>query len=421
MSDGDGDRYVGERPPDRDPEGAGDPEVRRALGLDRGGGSIGRGPTIRELSGGSGESGGSGGFGGSGGRGGGLPPRSGFSGSPLLIVLGAVAAVALLIFLFGTERVDAGEACAVTRFRAVDREVGPGLHFKIPGADDFHCYSTRTTFYEVLEDDGGSNSNADFRDTPVDGVTRDGQPLTITFNIRYRIPPENVGEVYSAIGRTMPQVNENVVKFHARTITRQQVQQFTATDLYSGQLETVSERVRELIEPRFAESFVELEYYELKRPRFQEAYEQAIEAQQIAREQIETRENEAVAAEQEARRVANLAQGDAEAEQIRAAGEATAIALRGEAVRNNPEIISLNYIDALKTINWAILDGASVQPFLDIQAPGGGAAPAPAGTTGPTPTAPAATAEAEAEPNPDATDAVAAPTAAPLPEAAPGT
>ena len=33
----------------------------------------------------------------------------------------------LILFLCGTARVDAGEACAVTRFGAVTREEGPGL------------------------------------------------------------------------------------------------------------------------------------------------------------------------------------------------------------------------------------------------------------------------------------------------------
>jgi len=379
-------------------ERGGDPEVRRALGLGPADRDDGRRLLMQALGGGDG------------GRGA-RPPRDP-GGRPWgWIALAAAVGLALLLFLTATVRVDAGEACAVTRFSAVSREVGPGLHFRIPGVEDFHCYSTRTTFYEVLEQGAGAgNSGADFLDTPVDGVTNDGQPLTITFNLRYRIPAENVGEIYANIGRTMQQVNENVVKFHARSITRQQVQTFSATDLYSGALDTVSRDIEALVAPRLAESFVELEYYELKRPQFQEAFTEAIEQQQIAREQIETRQNEAVAAEQEAIRVANLARGEAEAQQIRAAGEATAIALRGQAVRDNPEIISLNYIEALRTINWAILDGESVTPFLTIQPPGEGGAPA----VGP---------PAPAEPTPPSAETPAAggtaPTPAPVPSPPP--
>ena len=66
----------------------------------------------------------------------------------------------------------------------------------------------------------------------------------------------------------------------------------------------------------------------------------------------------------------------------------------------NPEIVALNYIEALKTINWAILDGQNVTPFLTLQPPGtsgvatepappaaAGAQPAP--TSAPVPTPPA--------------------------------
>lgn len=324
------------------------------------------------------------------------------------IALGAVALLLLVALATGTARVDAGEACAVTRFGAVTREVGPGLHIRIPGVENFHCFRTATTFYEVVDDPQGG-SRADFVDTPIDSVTRDGQPVGVTLNLRYRIPPQNVGEIYAQIGRTQDRVNESVVKFHTRAITRQQVQKFGATELYSGDLDIVSRQLGDLVRPRLEEAGVELEFFELKRPRFNESYEAAIEAQQIAREQIETRANEAAAAEQEAIKVANLAEGDSQAQQIRAAGEAAAISLRGEAARNNPEIIALNYIEALQTINWAILDGGSVTPFLNLQTPGGAVPGVPGAPVGGTaePTAPT--------PAANAGSSGAAPTPAPLP------
>jgi regulator of protease activity HflC (stomatin/prohibitin superfamily) len=155
------------------------------------------------------------------------------------------------------------------------------------------------------------------------------------------------------------------------------VQTYTAEQLYSGDLAAISASMNQTLTPLFADSNVVLEYFELKRPRFQENYEQAIEAKQIALERIETAANEARVAEQEAIRQANLAQGEANAERIRAEGEAQAIALRGQATRQNPEIVSLNYIEALRSINWAILDGESIQPFLTLDPPGAAATPAP--------------------------------------------
>lgn len=302
-------------------------------------------------------------------------------------IFGIVVGVIVLALVIGglTAQVDAAEACAVVRFGNVVNEAGPGLHLKIPFADKYRCYRTAATFYEVLEDEFGSN--ADYTDTILDGVTRDGQPLGLTFSVRYHVPRENVEQIYSTIGRNMDQVNERVVKFHTRTIARQLVQGYTAAELYSGDLSVISQAISTALIPRFEASGVALEYFEIKRPRFQPQYEEAIEAKQIAREEIETKANQAAAAEQDAIRAANLAKGDADAERIRAQGEADAIELRGLAIRNNPEVISLNYIEALKTINWAIFDGSNVSSLLTLPSPtGDGQMPGVTPTPEPTPT-----------------------------------
>ena len=303
---------------------------------------------------------------------------------------GGVALLAVLLvalFLAFTARVDAGEACAVTRFGAVRAEAGPDVHLRLPLVDRYRCFRTAATYYEVLENEPASE--ADYADGGLDGVTMDGQRVVMTFNLRYHVPRENVGEVYSEIGRTPVDVNARVVKFHSRAVIRQLTQQYTAAQLYSGDLAGISVRMKEALAPRFAESLIVLDEFELKRPRFQPAYEEAIEAKQIALETVTVRQYEAQAAVEEANRQKNLAQGEADAERIRAEGEAQAIALRGEAARQNPEIISLNYIEALKTINWAILDGESVTPFLSLTPPAGSGdgAPDPALPGVPTPQA----------------------------------
>ncbi|MEA2598189.1 MAG: prohibitin 2 [Thermomicrobiales bacterium] len=299
-----------------------------------------------------------------------------------------VAFVLVLILVGGlTEQVDAAEACAVTRFGKIVGEAGPGLHFKAPIVERYHCFRTAATFYEVLEDE--FRSDADYTDGVLDGVTRDGQPLTLTVSVRYRVPRDNVGEIYESVARTMDQVNEKVIKFHTRAIVRQVSQRYTAAEIYSGDLAAISRAIETELAPRFLESGVVLEYFEIKRPRFQPQYEQAIEAKQIAKEEIETKANQAKAAEQDALRSANLAQGEADAERIRAQGESDAIALRGKAVRENPEVISLNYLETLKTVNWAILDSSNFTPFLTIPTPNGGSAtasPPPTPTAEPTPT-----------------------------------
>ena len=297
-----------------------------------------------------------------------LPPSRGLR-------LGAIAAaVVVVLFLVASSavQVDATEACAVTRFGKVTGTAGPGLHFRLPGVTRYRCFRTATTYYEVLED-GAAATNADYTSGPVDGVTVDGQQLVLTFNVRYRVDAAQVDLIYADIAKTPGEINERVVKFHSRSLSRQIANTKRADELYLGNLAPISAQMRDAIAPRFTEAGLILEFFELKRPNFSEAYEQAIEARQIAQVQIEQRRQEALVAEQEAVRLRNQAQGEADATFIRSQGEAKSLAEQGRAVRENPEILDLERIRALTSANVVYVPSAGVLPVLDL----GTAAPEP--------------------------------------------
>jgi regulator of protease activity HflC (stomatin/prohibitin superfamily) len=293
----------------------------------------------------------------------------------------AAAVVALALLAAATVQVDATEACAVTRFGKVTGTAGPGLHLRLPGVTQYRCYRTATTYYEVLEE-GAAATDADYTSGPVDGVTVDGQQLVLTFNVRYRVDAAKVDHIYADIAKTAGGINERVVKFHARSLSRQIANTKRADELYLGNLAPISAEMREAIAPRFTEAGLIMEFFELKRPNFSDAYEQAIEARQIAEVQIEQRRQEALVAEQEAARLRNQAQGEADATVIRAQGEARSLAEQGRAVRENPEILELERIRALTSANVVYVPSGGVLPVLDL---GAAAAPAPAA---PAPAAP---------------------------------
>ena len=292
----------------------------------------------------------------------------------------AVAVVVALVLLASSAvQVDATEACAVTRFGKVTGTAGPGLHVRLPVVTQYRCFRTATTYYEVLEE-GASATDADYTSGPVDGVTIDGQQLLLTFNVRYRVDPAQVALIYADIAKTPGEINERVVKFHARSLSRQIANTKRADELYLGNLAPISAQMRDAIAPRFTEAGLILEFFELKRPNFSDAYEQAIEARQIAEGQIEQRRQEALVAEQEAVRLRNQAQGEADATFIRAQGEAKSLAETGRAVRENREILDLERIRALTSANVVYVPSGGVLPVLDL-----GAAAGPAPTPAPPP------------------------------------
>lgn len=290
------------------------------------------------------------------------PPR----GNRLQLILLAILAVIVLVIALGAfTRVDAGEACVVRRFGDIRRTLSPGLHLKIPLAEDTACFSTRSLVYEVVDESGGSRS--DYIDVLVDGVTIDGQPLSVTYTVRFHIDADDVAFVYSNIARTMDQVTERVVKFHSRAEVRQVVNTKTAGQLYLGGLDTISVEIEEILRPLFAESGVTLDFFEIKRPNFSDEYEQAIEDKQIAIEQADRKENEIQVAQQEAERLKTEAQGEADAQVIRAQGESDSLKIRAEAYNDNPILVTIEYYEALQNVNWAIFgaDGGA-NPIIPI-------------------------------------------------------
>jgi regulator of protease activity HflC (stomatin/prohibitin superfamily) len=290
-----------------------------------------------------------------------MPP-----GRSIRIGLIAIAAVLLLLVAFGAfTRVDAGEACVVRRFGDVRRTLSPGLHMKIPFAENTVCFSTRSLVYEVVDE--ASGSNADYVDFLVDGVTVDGQPLSVTYTVRFHIDTDQVDYVYSNIARNMDQVTERVVKFHSRSEVRQVVNTKTAEQLYLGGLDSVSVEIEDILRPLFAESGVTLDFFEIKRPNFSDEYEQAIEDKQIAIEQADRKENEIQVAQQEAERLKTEAQGEADAQVIRAQGDADSLKIRAEAYNENPVLVTIEYYEALQQVSWAIFgaDGGA-NPIIPI-------------------------------------------------------
>jgi regulator of protease activity HflC (stomatin/prohibitin superfamily) len=287
-------------------------------------------------------------------------------GRSIRIALIAIAAVLLLLVAFGAfTRVDAGEACVVRRFGDVRRTLSPGLHMKVPFAENTVCFSTRSLVYEVVDESGGSN--ADYLDFLVDGVTIDGQPLSITYTVRFRIAADQIEFVYSNIARNMDQVTERVVKFHSRAEVRQVVNTKTAEQLYLGGLDSVSVEIEEILRPLFAESGVTLDFFEIKRPNFSDEYEQAIEDKQIAIEQADRKRNEIQVAQQEAERLKTEAQGEADAQVIRAQGDSDSLMIRAEAYNENPILVTIEYYEALQQVSWAIFgaDGGA-NPIIPI-------------------------------------------------------
>jgi len=292
----------------------------------------------------------------------------------VVLVLAAVALVfGLVASIASFKSVGAGEACVQKRFGEVTGTLGSGAHMVNPIGRGISCYTTRSIVYETVDEEG--NSKADYVDFAVDGVTRDGQKLTVTYTLRYSLPEDNLEFIHTSIGPNIDSVNERVVKYHSRTVVRQVVNKHTASELYLGGLDAVSVEVADILTPLFAESGVQLESFEIKRPNFSEEYTNAIENKQLKKEEAEAATNEQEVARQQSETKKINAQAAADVELIEAEGRANAIREEGAAYQEYPEVLQVRMIEVLGTSELIILPSEST-PLIDLR-PEPTATPAP--------------------------------------------
>jgi regulator of protease activity HflC (stomatin/prohibitin superfamily) len=169
-------------------------------------------------------------------------------------------------------------------------------------------------------------------------VSKDQQPITATLVVNVRIEPKDVIALYKTVG---PNWKTILLDGRVPQDFKETTAQFTSPEitLNRPKLRTLTlERLRGELCPKSKEEpfCIGVADVFVQNVSYSEAYTQAIEAKQV---QVQ----EALKAE------AKVAQAKAEAQQAieKAKGEATAISLRGRALRNNPEVLRLEAIDKL--------------------------------------------------------------------------
>ncbi len=275
-----------------------------------------------------------------------------------LVVVGAV-------LLFGSVfTVDEGTRGVVLRLGAVSGIAQPGIGFKIPLVDRVVPISVQT--HSALYDD-------------MEAYSRDQQLATMDVSVTYRILPTEVDDVYAQYGSAEGLVDRLIdrrVNEHAKTVFGL----FTASEAIQERgrlnMQVTQAIIAALTGPIIVESV------QVESVAFSEVYEQSIEARMLAEVEVQKRTQELdqqkVQAQitvtmAQAEADARIAQAEAQAQAIRLAGEAEgdAIRARGEALRENPSLVTLVTAEAWDgRLPTTMLPGTTV-PFIDVEGLGG--------------------------------------------------
>jgi prohibitin 2 len=273
-----------------------------------------------------------------------------------------LAALLILSLFSGAARtIDAGTVGVVKQFgRVTGRVLDPGFNWVIPLVQQVVIYNTKDVVYETGPADKQSASRADYIDYPVDTTTQDGQQVDLSFSIRFRVERAEAPRIAQELG-TEQDVVEKVVKFHSRILCRQIPRSYEASDLYTGDITAVEIEIIRQLRPLFEDKGLVLDSFGIREIGFSPDYIDAIEQKQIEKERVTTEQYRAEQAEKRKQAVITEAEGEAEA-----------IRIKGEALRDNPDMVQLEFVRSLRDpeskVKVMVIPSEGVLPLLDLGA-----------------------------------------------------
>lgn len=284
-----------------------------------------------------------------------LPPMSSF---PIGKSIGAflVIFIVAIIVIDGLVSVPAGHVAVIyDRGKGVlEKEMEPGLHLKIPFWQTASLIDTRLQVYTMSIATREGNMTGD---DSIEGLTKDGQKVNVDITVQYLIDAQKADRLYAEVGN-MHQIQEKIIRPPVRNIVREVVTAYESKQLFNNESrQKVSQEIEEKLRKKYEERYILLESSLLRNVRFSNVYLNAIEEKQVAEQRIQKAEFEKQ--EAEIRKETTIIQATAEAESIR---------LKGESLRESPEVIQLQFVEKMAPqINWGILpDGAL--PLIDVKA-----------------------------------------------------
>ncbi|EAO1133586.1 prohibitin family protein [Salmonella enterica] len=282
------------------------------------------------------------------------------------ISLGGVVLVGLvgLSTIFGSwYTIDQAERGVVLRNGKIVDTAGPGLHFKLPFIMDVVKISTQT-------------HKAKF--PKLEAYSNDQQPADINVSVNYSVSPGRVADVYASskdlealvsrvLNSSIPEQTENTFGRYTAVSVVQNREKFVA-DLNLA----MRKKLQSMNSPLVIESV------NVENISFSDKYDASVEANMQAEVAINTRrqnlETEKVNADIERTKAqgladAQLAAAKAEAESLTLKGNAVAAVMRmkGQALRENPELTQLAAIEKWDGMLPKQQVPGSTVPFVKIQ------------------------------------------------------
>lgn len=254
-----------------------------------------------------------------------------------LIVTGLALVGALFSACGSLRTVNSGErGVRVTLGKVSDEQpVQPGLNFKLPLVQDIECYSIRTRKLAI----------------ETTAFTKDVQSVQLKSALNYHLDPNAVVKIYKEYGHDIEKL---VIIPTVLDVIKNDLGRREAVKLVENRDDS-SENIEATLKKELEKKYVIVQDFRYEDIDFSDAFEKAIEKKVIAEqetltqqhisEQEKKKKDQAITrAEAEAEHAKLMARAEAEAITARAEAEANALRVKGQALRENPEVLQLQGI-----------------------------------------------------------------------------
>ena len=276
-------------------------------------------------------------------------------------IFSALVFLALAILSTGITQIEAGHVGVVRNWGAVTGEVmQPGIAWRIPFVSSVDDVDTRTRSIRIADD---PNTPIQPDGTGYEGyaaASKEQQDLFLNITLNYHVDPAAAPTIVQTIG---PDFEAKIVMPRLLDIPKSVTDDYATSIVLNSRDEiraTSTELLRDALE---GYGFV-VENIAMENFSYSLAYNQAIEAKQIAQQQVETEKQKVIQQEQIALQREAEAKGLANAQIERARGEAEANRLVAASLTE--EILMNRYIEKLAPGIQSILVPSENGFILDL-------------------------------------------------------
>ena len=273
-----------------------------------------------------------------------------------IITVSVLVSILLTMISYGTVFINPQERgvviSAISNKGYRETVLEPGLRWIIPFAESVVTYpiSRQTYTMSIAPSEG-----AVMGDDSIEARTSDGQKVMVDASVIYSIDPQQVIFVHI---NWQDRYSSDLIRALARGVIRDAVSQYGVEQVYSTKRLELTSEITEVMQKKLYENGLLLGDFVLRNIAFSEEYAASVEQKQIAEQLAQQAQFVVAQKKQEAEQARQIAQGSADAAVIEAQGQASARLIEAEAeaealkliaaaLRNNPNLLTYQYITKL--------------------------------------------------------------------------